>query len=183
MRLLSHDIIGDLMFKQTAHQITALVMAEIEKVTLSELAAAIKAWLIPPFLHTRQWEWGKDEEAFPCWAVLAHPPSGTGIAYCEYGFGPRCPWGLVFLDSTQNHFGGDYCWYPSLEEAFCESYAASDLPIWDVVKIHQDIVSEVVLHSLALDAAFQYVEEWNTCLHPNWKQKVIWPHYTVRRRP
>jgi len=42
-----------------------------------------------------------------------------GIAFSDYGFGPEHPWGLVF--SSHSNFDADYCWYPSLEEAYKES--------------------------------------------------------------
>jgi hypothetical protein len=42
-----------------------------------------------------------------------------GIAYSDFGFGPSCPWGLIFI--SQSNFGADYCWYPRLENAFADS--------------------------------------------------------------
>jgi hypothetical protein len=42
-----------------------------------------------------------------------------GIVYCDFGFGPSCPWGLVFL--SKNNIGADYCWYAHLEDAFADS--------------------------------------------------------------
>jgi hypothetical protein len=35
------------------------------------------------------------------------------------GFAPEHPWGLIF--SSHDNFDADYCWYPSLEEAYKES--------------------------------------------------------------
>jgi len=32
---------------------------------------------------------------------------------------PNIPWGLVF--SSHDNFDADYCWYPSLQEAYKES--------------------------------------------------------------
>jgi hypothetical protein len=39
--------------------------------------------------------------------------------YSDNGFGPEHPWGLVFYSAR--NFGGDYCWYTALEDAFRES--------------------------------------------------------------
>jgi len=58
-----------------------------------------------------------------CWTVLEHQPSGTGIAYCEEGFGPDFPWGLVFLSGPHMSMGMDSAWFASLEDAVRKSPA------------------------------------------------------------
>ncbi len=50
-------------------------------------------------------------------------PSNTGIAYCEFGFGPRNPWGLVFL--SRGSIGMDSAWYESFWASYFESMAAA----------------------------------------------------------
>ncbi|CAG0933531.1 hypothetical protein TFLX_03094 [Thermoflexales bacterium] len=64
---------------------------------------------------------GKKGQTYPCWIVLEHKESNTGIAYCDYGFGPKDPWGLVFLSGDS--MGMDSGWFSSLEDAFRESMA------------------------------------------------------------
>ena len=49
--------------------------------------------------------------------------ANTGIAYCPEGFGPRDPWGLVFLSGEHMSMGMDSGWFTSLEDAFRESSA------------------------------------------------------------
>ena len=47
------------------------------------------------------WEYGKPGEQYPCWTVLKHDGSETGICYCDFGFGWRSHWGLVWLGDEQ----------------------------------------------------------------------------------
>jgi hypothetical protein len=64
--------------------------------------------------------------------------SNTGIVYCESGFGPRAPWGLVWLGDVENEhmpMGMDSQWFSTLLDAYFESFAATELPVWRVFKI------------------------------------------------
>ena len=72
-------------------------------------------------------DYGADGEKYPCWIVLEHASSNTGIAYCAQGFGPTDPWGLLFLAGPQKSMGMDSGWFTTLEYAFRES-AACDIP-------------------------------------------------------
>lgn len=67
--------------------------------------------------------YGVPGEKYTCWTVLEHPASNTGIAYCEKGFGPTCPWGLIFLSGPHMNIGMDAAWYDTLEGAMLESMA------------------------------------------------------------
>jgi hypothetical protein len=79
----------------------------------------------------RPWDYGRPGEAFPCWLVPEHQASNTGIAYCEQGFGPRCPWGLLFLEGTEHmSMGMDSAWFEYFLEACFEFKASSEVPIW-----------------------------------------------------
>ena len=73
-------------------------------------------------------------------------PSNTGIAYCEFGFGPASPWGLVFLSgASQMSIGMDSGWYGSFMEVYFESKAATDLSVWRVFKQEGDAYPGVAL--------------------------------------
>ena len=76
-----------------------------------------------PYPVERDWDYGNSGERFVCWTVLEHPDSNTGIAYCAQGFGPKHPWGLVFLSGPYMSIGMDSGWYASLEDAMRESMA------------------------------------------------------------
>ena len=53
----------------------------------------------------RGWDFGEPGQKFPCWIVLDHLPTNTCIAYCENGFGPSYPWGLLFIKGQHLSMG------------------------------------------------------------------------------
>jgi hypothetical protein len=78
---------------------------------------------VTPRCEQRSWDYGAPGTVYRCWIVLEHPASGTGIAYCEQGFGPSCPWGLLWISGEHLSMGMDSGWYDSLEDAVRESFA------------------------------------------------------------
>jgi hypothetical protein len=86
----------------------------------------IRKLLVEPYSVEREWDYGTSSQTYICWTVLEHRKSNTGIAYCEYGFGPENPWGLVFLSGSHMGIGMDAGWFPRLEIAFKESMAWND---------------------------------------------------------
>jgi hypothetical protein len=103
--------------------IDQLVHSELARIKDSATLSAISQWLVDPRCEQREWDYCDDGRSYPCWIVLEHPPSNTCIVYCEQGFGPSCPWGLVFIAGEHLSMGADYSWCSSLEEAFVESMA------------------------------------------------------------
>lgn len=99
-----------------------LVEKELEKIEESSLRNYISENLIEPRCEDRDWDYGKEGEKYPCWIVLEGKESNTGIAYCESGFGPECPWGLLFLSGENLSMGMDAGWYRDFESAFRESF-------------------------------------------------------------
>jgi hypothetical protein len=88
---------------------------------------------VPPHAEARLWDYGEPGQTFPCWIVLDDKAaSATGIAYCEFGFGPKAPWVLLFMDDVKGRgsMGMDSGWFPTFMDAFFESFAATALPIW-----------------------------------------------------
>src|SRR5436309_3024032 len=118
------------------HKLKAMIDGELAQLSDSRVVAHIRALLVEPTVTLRHWDYGRDDEQYPSWTVLRHSASKTGIAYCEHGFGPRSPWGLVLLegDERRTSIGMDCSWYTTFLQAFFESQAATDLPIWRVVK-------------------------------------------------
>ena len=117
-----------------AAALLTLIEAELATLSDSRIAAHIRTLLVMPVPVMRGWDYGRDGEQYPCWTVLEHAASNTGLAYCEHGFGPRSPWGLVFLkgDESQTSIGMDCSWFTTFLQAFFESMAAKELPIWRV---------------------------------------------------
>jgi hypothetical protein len=106
----------------TASKVTELDEAQLARVADPQAAVLIRSLLVPPRCEHRPWDYGPDTE-YPCRIVLEHAPSGTGVAYCEHGFGPGCPWGLLWIPGEYLSIGMDSGWYDSLEDAVRESFS------------------------------------------------------------
>jgi hypothetical protein len=119
-----------------AESVRALVEVELTSLGDDRVASHISKLLVFPHIVLRPWDYGPAGTSYPCWSVLEHPASGTGIAYCEFGFGPGTPWGLVALagEPGEMSMGMDCGWYLTFLDAYFESMAATDLPIWRVFK-------------------------------------------------
>ena len=96
-------------------------MAQIDRIDQPELVACIEHHLVPPRLENRAWDYGAEGQTFPCWICLEDGPSNTAIAYCEQGFGPADPWGLIFIDGEHTSMGMDSGWFLTLEDAVRDS--------------------------------------------------------------
>jgi hypothetical protein len=107
-----------------APDIEALVDREISRIQQPDLVAFAKSLRITARLEDRPWDYGTDGQTYPCWVSFEHAASNTAVAYCAEGFGPRCPWGLLWLTEPRN-MGMDCQWFVSLEEALRES------PAWE----------------------------------------------------
>ena len=104
-------------------RVEELVAAELQSIRDPAVLPRMKALLVAPHAVRRGWDYGMPGEAYDCWTVVEHSESNTGIAYCEDGFGPENPWGLVFLLGPYTSIGMDSAWFPRLEIAFKESMA------------------------------------------------------------
>jgi hypothetical protein len=109
----------------SAQDVDRLVQGELGRISEPALVNAIAPFLVTPRLEDRAWDYGSPDQTYPCWIVLEHPPSKTGIAYCAEGFGPANPWGLLFLSGQHLSTGMDSGWYMTLEDAFRQSMACS----------------------------------------------------------
>ena len=111
------------MAEMSTIQIATLVRKEIADISDRVLREALEKLLVDPYCTERAWDYGDEGQTYPCWIVLEHPASNTGIAYCAEGFGPSDPWGLVFLSGEHMSIGMDSAWFANLEDAFRESAA------------------------------------------------------------
>ena len=112
-----------------------LVEEELAKISDQALLDVFRPLLVPPQPVERGWDYGTPDQKFVCWTVIEHAPSNTGIAYCDSGFGPANPWGLVFLSGEHMSIGMDCGWYTRLEDAMRESCAwdGPNLPGYEVL--------------------------------------------------
>lgn len=91
--------------------------------------------LIEPVPFLAGWDYGLPGQQYTCWNVFHHEQTGTDIAFCNEGFGPRCPWGLMDLHAQPENgprMGMDSGWLPNFMECFWESFAATALPVWRI---------------------------------------------------
>jgi hypothetical protein len=119
----------------TAAVLKQLIAQELGTVADQRVQAHVRSLLVEPTPILRDWDYGQPRQQYACWGVLNHDPSNTGIAYCEEGFGPQRPWGLVHLSGEDRmSIGMDSGWFETFMDAYFDSFAPTDLPIWRVFK-------------------------------------------------
>jgi hypothetical protein len=130
----------------TPSEICIRLQGELDGLSDDRVQAHIRRLLVDPVLVHRNWDYGTKGQTSPCWTVLPHASSDTAIVFCEFGFGPGSPWGLV-SDSGSPYLsmGMDSAWFTKFVEAYFESFAATELPIWRVFKQDDDIYPGVPL--------------------------------------
>jgi hypothetical protein len=111
-----------------------LVRDELGRTADARVTTHIRSLLIEPTPASRDWDYGVKGQQYVCWNVLEHRPSNTAIAYCQNGFGPKAPWGLVALEGPHMSMGMDSGWFTTFLQAYFESVVATVLPIWRVFK-------------------------------------------------
>jgi hypothetical protein len=109
-----------------------LVDAELGRIADSALRDALRTYLVVPERHERDWEYAATEVRYPCWLVASCPVDDWCIVYCEHGFGPEDPWGMLQLSNER--MLSDACWHVSLEHAFRMSpaWAGRNPPDYEV---------------------------------------------------
>ena len=152
----------------TDHRLTELVESELAELDDARVTAHVRHLLVPPSPVMRGWDYGTGDEAYPCWSVLEHKSSNTGIAYCESGFGPSSPWGLVFLAGAEHmSIGMDSSWFRRFLDAYFDSKAACELPVWRVFRGRDgDSVSHPISAEGAWQSTWSEVERLRA-LHPD----------------
>jgi len=145
-----------------ADMLKALIEQELRQLSDTRVIAHARGLLIEPKVVLRGWDYGAPWR-YPCWDVLHHDESSSAIAYCESGFGPRCPWGLVGMESAgpgNMSMGMDSGWFPTFLEAFCESFAVTPLAIWRVFQTESSGVRKPITGEDSWDATWERVREY-----------------------
>lgn len=106
-----------------AAAVDVLLDHALARIVQPDLAALIRSRRIAPRMEMRSWDYGAADQEYPCWIVLEHRTSNTAIAYCELGFGPKNPWGLLFLNGPCLSMGMNSGWYDEMEGAVRELWA------------------------------------------------------------
>ena len=123
-----------------AKNLKLLVEAELARVHDTRVVSHIRANLIEPYALMRNWDYGPRGQQYLCWMVLKDKVTDAEIGYCEEGFGPKCPWGLVSSggDNRHKNMGMDSGWFSKFLDAYFESFASTTLPIWRVFRTEPD---------------------------------------------
>jgi hypothetical protein len=146
-----------------AAALKAQIAHELERLSDALVKCHIRSLLVEPKPVLLDWDYGKPGEQFLCWVVLDDSASRTGIAYCESGFGPRDPWGLVWLgseDGKHGSIGMDSAWFRIFLDAYFESFAATRVPIWRVFRTNTSGVREPITNESTWKAAWERVIEF-----------------------
>jgi hypothetical protein len=118
---------------KNAEVLKNMIEAELSLVHDLRVTSHIRGILIEPLPLMRNWDYGTPGQQYLCWMVLKDPQTGAEIGYCEEGFGPSCPWGLV-SSGDNDSMGQDSGWSTSFMDAYFESFACTTLPIWRVLE-------------------------------------------------
>jgi hypothetical protein len=98
-----------------AANIQRLFDEQVARIVDPTVSALVQRWRVAPRCELRLWSYAAVN--LPCWLVLEDKELNVGVAYCEHGFGPKCPWGLLRLTGHRVHMGDDSQWFPTLEQA------------------------------------------------------------------
>jgi hypothetical protein len=110
----------------TANQVSKIIQADLSKIKNPQALELIRTLLVPLRCEDRPWDYGEPGMKYPCWIFAEHQTSNTAFAYCEQGFGPRCPWGLLGISGEHLNMGMDSSWFSSLEDLVKDSQAWPD---------------------------------------------------------
>jgi len=142
-----------------ATKLKALVECELLNVHDDRIVRSVQEFLVEPRAELRSWDYGAPNQKYVCW-IAFDDREGTGIAYCEQGFGPRLPWGLISPEASNHEsMGMDSGWFPTFMEAYFESSAATDLPIWQLFSMDGGAFKQPLTDELTWDEAWRRCEQ------------------------
>jgi len=107
----------------TSAELKKVIELEISLISQPELIDCIRRHLIEPRCEPREWDYGAPGLTYPCWIFAEHSVSNTAFAYCDQGFGPTDPWGLLSIRGSHMSIGMDSGWFSRLEGVFRDSMA------------------------------------------------------------
>jgi hypothetical protein len=109
-----------------AEQVSKIIETELAKIKNPQVLEVIRKVSVPLRCEVRPWDYGEPDTKYPCWIFAEHQTSNTAFAYCDKGFGPRCPWGLLWISGEYLNMGMDSSWFSLLENLVQDSRAWPD---------------------------------------------------------
>jgi len=111
-------------------EITRIVAEHVARIVDADLRDEVARVLIEPMLREVPWNYGEDGETLACWIIAdLRPAKPDVLAYCDRGFGPGYPFGI--LDADLPSMGTDGQWFLTLEDglrvAFGGRYALAEV--------------------------------------------------------
>ncbi len=106
-------------------EITDLLRLEVDAIVEPAARQALQLLLIDPIplrctWDYGEWEPGREGVTFACWKLARDIRSGLAIVHCEDGFGPKCPYGLVWDQDQTPSTGPDSSWFRTFREAVAD---------------------------------------------------------------
>lgn len=102
--------------KLDSELIQNLVEEQISGIKDNDRQSALRAIIVDPYVELREWDYAENTK-YQCW-IIAKPKNDDHVfAYCNEGFGPNTPWGIIKKDSNGS-MGPDACWHTFLEDLF-----------------------------------------------------------------
>lgn len=116
------------------------IETELKTIDDAIVLAFIEARLVEPHVVMRDWDYGAPGQQYPCWTIFEDHGRDLALVYCDEGFGPQTPWGMVWIGKSGRppSMGMDTGWHPTFVEAFLDSLIATELPIWRVYQRNED---------------------------------------------
>ncbi len=164
-----------------AEHLKRLIQNELARVHDKRVRTHIQSMLIEPHAILRDWDYGPPGQQYLCWMVIKDTVTFTEIGYCENGFGPTCPWGLVSSEDGDT-MGMDSGWYTTLMGAYFESAAATLLPIWRVVSRDADGCETPLTEEADWDTTWQDVARLRANAPAQARQYNCW-HTVAQGKP
>jgi hypothetical protein len=98
-------------------EVDEILVSEISKIAQPDLITTIESRRITPRSEIRDWDYSPKDAQYECWVCVEDISSKSCVAYCQEGFGPTYPWGLLELHGDNASLGMDAQWYRTLEDA------------------------------------------------------------------
>ena len=121
----------------TPDELKQMIEAEVARLDHPLVVANVRELLVEPRAEQRLWGFGETDASCTCWVVLDHPAGSAGVGHCASGF-PGLPWGFLPFGKGRHArtMGTAETWHPTFLDAYFDTWAPANLPIWRVAKDH-----------------------------------------------